>query len=31
LALMPLDAEVESEPTLLLLDDNPVERELTPL
>jgi hypothetical protein len=29
--LIPLEADVESEPTLLLVVDRPVERELTPL
>jgi hypothetical protein len=29
--LMPVDAEVESEPTLLLVDDSPVDSEPTPL
>ncbi len=29
--LMPEDAEVESEPTLLLVVDRPVDSELTPL
>jgi len=28
---MPDDAEVESEPTLLLVDDSPVDSEPTPL
>jgi hypothetical protein len=29
--LIPLDAEVESDPTLLLVDERPVERDVTPL
>jgi hypothetical protein len=31
LVLMPLDAEVESDVTLLLVDDSPVDIEPTPL
>jgi len=31
LALIPLDADVESDPTELLVEDRPVESEVTPL